>query len=229
VAAVAHDPLPVTPLKNCTLSPFGSAKTTVDAHQLLVDVRRVRAKRLRYSNARSILTPSGFSGGSLHYAAQAAVSSLLKNREVCGFLRFLFGQLAICGVAFGDSARRADGLSDGLHPYAAINFGMRIRLYAMRLSRKSAATLAMPRRFVFTHRAVLLAPAENAFDHRPAALRHGIAAVPGRAAVDGAFPMLAVLVTLLVFRRDVDGAKVRHMTWHRPCLGPCHRPCLGPL
>jgi hypothetical protein len=36
------------------------------------------------------------------------------------------------------------------------------------------------------HRAVLLAPAEDAFGHRPAGLRHAVALVPRGASVDGA-------------------------------------------
>jgi hypothetical protein len=43
----------------------------------------------------------------------------------------------------------------------------------------------------FAHRAVLFAPAEDAFDHRPALLRQAIALVPRRAPIDGAVATLA--------------------------------------
>src|SRR5712672_2254023 len=45
--------------------------------------------------------------------------------------------------------------------------------------------------FGLAHRAVLLAPAEDAFDHRSTRLRHAIAFVPRGASVDGAPTTLA--------------------------------------
>ena len=45
--------------------------------------------------------------------------------------------------------------------------------------------------FGLAHRAVLLAPAEDAFGHRPARLRHAIALVPRGPSVDGAPATLA--------------------------------------
>src|ERR1700738_377005 len=68
--------------------------------------------------------------------------------------------------------------------------------------------------FGLAHRAVLLAPAEDAFDHRPARLRHAIAFVPRGACVDGALATLAGCgdaVVLRHMRRDVDGAQTGHM------------------
>src|SRR6185312_15885680 len=64
------------------------------------------------------------------------------------------------------------------------------------------------------HRAVLLAPAEDAFDHRPTRLRHAIAFVPRGASVDGAPTTLAGCgnaVVLRHMRRNIDGAQVGHM------------------
>ena len=63
---------------------------------------------------------------------------------------------------------------------------------------KSAATPADAAMFGLAHRAVLLAPTEDAFDHRAARLRHAVAFVPRGASVDGALRgFLPVLVTLL--------------------------------
>ena len=55
------------------------------------------------------------------------------------------------------------------------------------------------------HRAVLLAPAENALDHRAAGLRHAVTAMPRGAAIDGAMPPLAGLSF---------GVVARHMRRH---------------
>src|SRR6202140_3837606 len=68
--------------------------------------------------------------------------------------------------------------------------------------------------FGLAHRAVLLAPAEDAFDHRPAGLRYAIAFVPRGASVDGALPALAGCgdaVVLHHMRRDIEGAQIGHM------------------
>ena len=68
--------------------------------------------------------------------------------------------------------------------------------------------------FGLAHRAVLLAPAKDAFDHRPARLRHAIALVPRGASVDGAPTTLAGCgdaVVLYHMRCNVDGAQMGHM------------------
>ena len=66
--------------------------------------------------------------------------------------------------------------------------------------------------FGLAHGAVLLAPAEDAFDHRTARLRHAIAIVPRGAGVDGAAAAPdAGAVVLRHVRRDVDGAQVGDM------------------
>src|SRR6266436_3712812 len=59
-----------------------------------------------------------------------------------------------------------------------------------------------------------VAPAEDAFDHRPTRLRHAIAFVPRGASVDGAPTTLAGCgdaVVLRHMRRNIDGAQVGHM------------------
>src|SRR5712671_5906752 len=68
--------------------------------------------------------------------------------------------------------------------------------------------------FGLAHRAVLLASAEDAFDHRSTRLRHAIAFVPRGASVDGAPTTLAGCgdaVVLRHMRRNVDGAQMGHM------------------
>ena len=64
------------------------------------------------------------------------------------------------------------------------------------------------------HRAVLLAPAEDALDHRAARLRHAIAFVARGPLVDGAAAALAGLGDAVVLRHvrcDVEGAKLGHV------------------
>src|SRR2546421_8098403 len=66
----------------------------------------------------------------------------------------------------------------------------------------------------FAHRAMLLAPAKDAFDHFAALLRHAIARVPCRAGIDRASPPLADFgraIVLRHMRRDVDGTQVFNM------------------
>src|SRR5664280_834847 len=66
----------------------------------------------------------------------------------------------------------------------------------------------------FAHRAVLLAPTEDAFDHGAARLRHAIALMPRGAFVDGAATALAGFGRAIVLRHmrcDVAGAKIGHM------------------
>src|SRR5262249_13313998 len=68
--------------------------------------------------------------------------------------------------------------------------------------------------FGLTHRAMLLAPAEDAFNHRPARLRQAVALVPRGASVDGTLAALAGCgdaVVLCHMRRDVDRAQIGHM------------------
>src|SRR5690349_24281315 len=64
------------------------------------------------------------------------------------------------------------------------------------------------------HSAVLLAPTENALDHRPARLRHAITLMTGRSFIDGTGAGLAGFGYRLVLRhmrRHVDGAKIGHV------------------
>src|SRR3990172_3273204 len=68
--------------------------------------------------------------------------------------------------------------------------------------------------FGLAHCAVLLAPAEDAFDHGAARLRHAIALIPRGAFVDGAATALAGFGRAIVLRHmrcDVAGAKLGHM------------------
>src|SRR5262249_57717734 len=68
--------------------------------------------------------------------------------------------------------------------------------------------------FGLTHRAMLLAPAEDAFNHRPARLRQAVALVPRGASVVGTLAALAGCgdaVVLCHMRRDVDRAQIGHM------------------
>src|SRR5580704_7028999 len=76
------------------------------------------------------------------------------------------------------------------------------------------------------HRAVLLAPAENAFGHRPARLRHVVAFVSRGASVDGALPTLAGCGDAVVLRHmrcDVDGAQIGNMIGRVISLVFAHR------
>src|SRR6266487_1747083 len=68
--------------------------------------------------------------------------------------------------------------------------------------------------FGLAHRAVLLAPAEDAFGHRPARLRNAVAFVPRGTSVDGALAALAGYGDAVVPRHmwcDVDSAQIGHM------------------
>ena len=68
--------------------------------------------------------------------------------------------------------------------------------------------------FCLAHRTVLLAPTEDAFDHRTARLRHSIAFVSRGAFVDSALATFAGLggaIVLRYMRCDVAGAKIGHM------------------
>lgn len=61
------------------------------------------------------------------------------------------------------------------------------------------------------HGAMLLAPSENALDHRPARLRHAISPMPRGAFVDGAAAVLAGFgdgLVLCHMRRHADGARL---------------------
>src|SRR5580704_3378192 len=68
--------------------------------------------------------------------------------------------------------------------------------------------------FGLAHRAVLLAPAEDAFGHCPTRLRQAVALVPRGASIDGALAALAGCgdaVVLYRMRRDVEGMQIGHM------------------
>src|SRR5882672_2215353 len=68
--------------------------------------------------------------------------------------------------------------------------------------------------FGLAHRAMLLAPSENALDHRPARLRHAVPLMPRGSFVDGAVAVLAGFGDSLVLchmRRHADGAKIGDM------------------
>ena len=84
----------------------------------------------------------------------------------------------------------------------------------MRFSRKSSGDTSNPAMLRLAHRAMLLAPAKDAFDHFAALLRHAIARVPCRAGIDRACPPLADFgraIVLRHMRRDVDGTQVFNM------------------
>ena len=84
----------------------------------------------------------------------------------------------------------------------------------MRFSRKSSGDTSNPAMLSLAHRAMLLAPAKDAFDHFAALLRHAIARVPCRAGIDRASPPLADFgraIVLRHMRRDVDGTQVFNM------------------
>ena len=68
--------------------------------------------------------------------------------------------------------------------------------------------------FGLAHGAMLLAPSENALDHRPSRLRHAIALMPGGSFIDGTGAGLAGFGDGLVLRHmrcHVDGAKIGDM------------------
>lgn len=68
--------------------------------------------------------------------------------------------------------------------------------------------------FGLAHGAVLLAPSEDALDHRPARLRHTISGMPRGSFVDGTVAGLAGFgdgLVLCHMRRHADGAKVGDM------------------
>src|SRR6201981_485350 len=84
----------------------------------------------------------------------------------------------------------------------------------MRLSMKSAATCCDTSMFGLAHRAVLLAPAEDALGHLSAGLRDLIADVTGGARIDRAPAPLAGLgeaVVLRDVRRHADLAQRRNV------------------
>ena len=81
--------------------------------------------------------------------------------------------------------------------------------------------------FGLAHGAMLLAPSENALDHRPSRLRHAIALMPGGSFIDGTGAGLARFgdgLVLCHMRRHADGAKIGDMIG-RIVRTPCpHRP-----
>lgn len=82
------------------------------------------------------------------------------------------------------------------------------------VQQESSGDTSNPAMLSLAHRAMLLAPAKDAFDHFAALLRHAIARVPCRAGIDRASPPLADFgraIVLRHMRRDVDGTQVS--TW----------------
>jgi hypothetical protein len=64
--------------------------------------------------------------------------------------------------------------------------------------------------FGLAHGAMLLAPSENALDHRPARLRHAVPRMPRGSFVDGAVAVLASFgdgLVLCHMRRQADGSR----------------------
>ena len=98
----------------------------------------------------------------------------------------------------------------------------------------SSGDTSNPAMLRLAHRAMLLAPAKDAFDHFAALLRHPIARVPCRAGIDPASPPLADLLAILAGPLFCATCGVRLMarkssTWpfnmalqHGPSY---HRPC----
>src|SRR5258708_22816574 len=69
--------------------------------------------------------------------------------------------------------------------------------------------------FSLAHGAVLLAPSEDALDHRSARLRHAITLMPGGSFIDGTGARLAGFgdgLCLSHMRRHAPGPKVGHVT-----------------
>src|SRR3954454_9005884 len=65
--------------------------------------------------------------------------------------------------------------------------------------------------FGLAHGAMLLAPSENALDHRPARLRHAVARMPRGSFVNGAVAVPAGFgdgLVLCHMRRHADGAEI---------------------
>ena len=84
----------------------------------------------------------------------------------------------------------------------------------MRFSRKSSGDTSNPAMLSLAHRAMLLAPAKDAFDHLAALLRLVITPMPCRAAIDRASSPLTGFgraIVLRHMRRDVDGTQVFNM------------------
>src|ERR1700730_17812159 len=82
------------------------------------------------------------------------------------------------------------------------------------VQQESSGDTSNPAMLSLAHRAMLLAPAKDAFDHFAALLRHAIARVPCRAGIDRASPPLADFgraIVLRHMRRDVDGTQVFNM------------------
>jgi hypothetical protein len=78
---------------------------------------------------------------------------------------------------------------------------MPIRFIADQIEQEVSADPSNPAMLGFAHRAVVLAPAEDALDLGPSRLRHVVAWMTRRAPIDGAAP---------------------------PRVPPCRRPCLRP-
>jgi hypothetical protein len=63
--------------------------------------------------------------------------------------------------------------------------------------------------FGLAHRAVLLTPAEDAFDHRPARLRHAIAFVPLPIFLPWGFGAVGTLWRTLTYAASSLGMRIR--------------------
>src|SRR6266567_2476925 len=116
-------------------------------------------------------------------------SSLLKNLESGAFSVFLPGLrvgrsgyvrllATVSRVVSGGGLRRQQ-------------FGNADQIVGDEIEHEIASDTGYAAMFGLAHRAVLLAPAEDAFGHRPARLRHAVAFVPRGASIDGAVAALA--------------------------------------
>ncbi len=70
-------------------------------------------------------------------------------------------------------------------------FGNTNQIVGDRIEHEIGSDTGYATMFGLAHRAVLLAPAEDAFGHRPARLRNAVAFVPRGASIDGALAALA--------------------------------------
>src|SRR4029077_8815604 len=108
-------------------------------------------------------------------------SSLRKNLEVQPLLSFL---RVGCGCAFGFSVAALV-----LRTPAWLRreqFRDADQIVGDQVEQEVGSDAGDAAMFGLAHRPVLLAPAEDAFDHGPARLRHAIAFMPRGAGVDGA-------------------------------------------
>jgi hypothetical protein len=88
-------------------------------------------------------------------------------------------------------------------------FGNADELIGDQVEQEVSADASDPAMLGLAHGAVLLAQAENAFDHYTAGLRHAVAGMPRGATIDGTLALLSGLggaIVLSNMRRDVSGA-----------------------